>query len=120
MVLASGPNEAQALMSHFQNSVRDTVIGKRWICLDSERSTLHRVWAIIKESVVAMELVWLVFFELGDNMLMSGRVIPTIGEPPTPSFDSVLELSWHLCVCHLACRLRIKVYLNLTCHLGPI
>ena len=59
--------EAQALMSHFQNSVRDTAIGKRWICLDSERSTLHRVWAITKVSVVAMELVWLVFFfELGD------------------------------------------------------
>ena len=33
--------------SHWKkNSVRDTVIGKRWICSDSERSTLHRVWAI--------------------------------------------------------------------------
>ena len=30
--LASGPNEAQALMSHCKNSVRDTAIGKRWIC----------------------------------------------------------------------------------------
>ena len=30
-------------------------------------------------------------------MLMSGRIIPTIGEPPTPlSFDSVLEWSCHL------------------------
>ena len=28
---------------------------------------------------------------------MSGRIIPTIGEPPTPSsFDSALELSCHL------------------------
>ena len=28
-------------------------------------------------------------------MLMSGKVIPTIGEPPTPwSFDRALELSW--------------------------
>ena len=34
------------LMYHCKNSVRDTVIGKRWICSDSERSTLHRVWAI--------------------------------------------------------------------------
>ena len=34
-------------MSHCQeNSVRDKVIGKKWICSDSERSTLHRVWAI--------------------------------------------------------------------------
>ena len=47
MVLASGLNEAQALdVSLKKNSVRDTVIGKRWICSDSERSTLHRVWAI--------------------------------------------------------------------------
>ena len=39
-------NEAQVLdVSLQKNSVRDTVIGKRWICLDSE-STLHRVLAI--------------------------------------------------------------------------
>ena len=51
-------------------------------------------------------------------MLMSGRIIPTNGEPPTPlSFDSDLELSCHFWVCHLAYRLGIKVYLNLTCHL---
>ena len=30
--LASGPNKNQALMSHCKNSVRDTAIGKRWIC----------------------------------------------------------------------------------------
>ena len=35
------------LMSHpRKNSVRDKVIGKKWIYSDSERSTLHRVWAI--------------------------------------------------------------------------
>ena len=33
-------------MSHCKNSVRDTEIGKRWICSDSERSTLCRVWAM--------------------------------------------------------------------------
>ena len=33
------------------------------------------------------------------HRLRSGRIIPTIGESPTPqSFDSVLELSWHLWV----------------------
>ena len=31
------------------------------------------------------------------------------------SFDPALELSWHLWVCHLACWLRIKVQLKLTC-----
>ena len=45
--LASGPNEAQALDGLLKkNSVRDTAIGQMWICLDSERSTFHRVWAI--------------------------------------------------------------------------
>ena len=33
------------LMSHHRkNSVRDKVIGKKWVYL--ERNTLHRVWAI--------------------------------------------------------------------------
>ena len=41
------------------------------------------------------------------------------GTPTPPSFDPALELSCHLWVCLLAYRLGIKVYLNLTCHLGP-
>ena len=53
-------------MSYFQNSMRDTAIGKRWICLDSERSTLHRVWAITEESAVAMECGVVSFCGLGD------------------------------------------------------
>ena len=44
--LASGANEAQDLMSHPKNSVTDTMIGKRWVFSDAERSTLRRVWAI--------------------------------------------------------------------------
>ena len=41
------PNEAQALdVSLQKNSVRDTAIGKRWVCSDLERSTVHRVWAV--------------------------------------------------------------------------
>ena len=55
------------------------------------------------------------------HMLMSGRVIPAIGEPPTPpSADRALELFCQLWVCLLAYSLGIKVYSNLTCHLGPI
>ena len=64
--LASELNELQALMSHCKNSVRDTVIGKRWICSDSERSTLHRVWAITEESAGAMECGVASFLELGE------------------------------------------------------
>ena len=33
-------------MSYYKNSIRNTAIGKRGICLDLERSTLCRVWAI--------------------------------------------------------------------------
>jgi len=47
-------------------------------------------------------------------MLMSERIIPAIGEPPTPP-SFALELSCHLWVCLLVYRLGIKVYLN---HLG--
>ena len=56
-------------------------------------------------------VVWLVFLWPGwFHILMSGRITPTIGEPPTPwSFHSTLELLRHLWVCHLAWRLRIKV-----------
>ena len=42
------------------------------------------------------------------HMLMSGRIVPTIGKPPTlPSFDSAFELFCHLWVCLLAYRLGI-------------
>ena len=38
------------LMPHCRkNSVRDNVIGKKWIYSDSERSTRHRVWAITED-----------------------------------------------------------------------
>ena len=50
------------------------------------------------------------------HMIMSGKIIPKVGESPTTwSFDSTLELSRHLWVYHLACRLMIKVQLNLAC-----
>ena len=42
--LVSGPNGAQVLnvSSQKEFSERDKLIGKKWISLDSERSTLHR------------------------------------------------------------------------------
>ena len=46
------------------------------------------------------------------HMLMSGRIIPAIGEPPIPpSVDSAWELFCHLWVCLLAYRLGINVWL---------
>ena len=53
-------------MSDCKNSVRDTEIGKKRICSDSERSTLHRVWAITEETAAAMECGVVSFQELGD------------------------------------------------------
>ena len=77
-------------MFHCKNSVRDTVIDKRWIYLDSERSTLHRVWAFAEANSVAMDVVWLGFVSWVNSYLVSGGIIPTTGEQPTPlSFDSL-------------------------------
>ena len=46
------------LISHCRkNSVRDKAIGKKWIYSDSERSTLHRVWAIT-EDVCSGDEMW--------------------------------------------------------------
>ena len=49
------------LMSHCRkNSVRDKVIGKKWIYSDIESSTLQRVWAIA-EGKLGHE-IWCVSF----------------------------------------------------------
>ena len=40
----------RVLMSHGRkNSVRDKVIGKKWIYSDTEKSRLHRVWDIAED-----------------------------------------------------------------------
>ena len=45
---------------HRKNSVRDKVIGKKWICSDSERSTLYSV-GHCRGWVCPRNVVWLVF-----------------------------------------------------------
>ena len=49
------------LMPHCnrKNSVKDKVIGKKWIYSDSERSTLHRVWAITEGECSQAKCVFL-------------------------------------------------------------
>ena len=67
-----------------------------------------------------MELVWLGVVSGVNSYANEWEDHPTHGEALTPlSFDSDLELSCHLWLCHLVYRLVIKVYLNLTCHFGP-
>ena len=64
-VPVSGPNEAQVLGVSLQKySVRD--IAKRYICLDSERSTVHRMCAIAEG--VAMKCGVVSFCELGNEL----------------------------------------------------
>ena len=87
------------LMSHCKkNSVRDTAMDKRWICWDFKRSTLQECGPSQSGEQRPWNVVW--FSQAGLlHRLRSGRIIPTIGESPTPqSFDSVLELSRHLWV----------------------
>ena len=56
------------LMSHHRkNSVRDEVMGKKWIYSDSKRSTLHRVWAIAEGSAAAwLQCGMVSFYGLGN------------------------------------------------------
>ena len=63
--LVLGPNNARVLDVSLQNnSVRDTVIGKRWICSDLERSTLQEcgplnvVWLVFPSSVISYANEW--------------------------------------------------------------
>ena len=67
--LTSGPNEAQALMSHCKNSVRDTAIGKSdgfvWIQREAHSAgcgTLQRASASAMECGVAS------FCQLGESI----------------------------------------------------
>ena len=58
------------LMSHGRkNSVRDKMIGKKWIYSGTERSTLHRVWAVANAAT-----------KCGLVSFYRGRIIPTILE----------------------------------------
>ena len=41
--------------------MRDKVIGKKWVYSDSEKSTLHRVWAIAEGKCRHENVTWLVF-----------------------------------------------------------
>ena len=58
---------------------------------------IPRVWAITEGEGSGHGMWCGQFLKAGlFHMLMSRRIIPTAGEPPTPqSFDSTLELSWN-------------------------
>ena len=82
------------LMSHpRKNSVRDKVIGKKWIYSDSERNTLHRQSVCLRRGWVWLRnVVWLVFIgwvisyvnewkEMATHSSVLAWRIPGTGEP---------------------------------------
>ena len=102
------------LMSHHRrNSVRDKVIGQKWICL--ERSTLCRQWTgQLRRRQQAWNMAWLVFMGwVQFHRLMSGKIIPVISGkgwgfpgigPPLTFWPLMvgLKLSWCWWVWHLS------------------
>ena len=118
------------LMSHYRkNSVRNKVIGKKWIYSDSGRSTLHRVWDIAQGQWVRLRNVaWLVFIgwvisyanEWEDYSIYFGEEVEiSTGHCSDAQFLAVaqflglLTVPWNcqrcLWVCHFTCWLRIRV-----------
>ena len=98
-----------------ENSVRNKVIGKKWIYSDSERSTLlrqsmghSRVQCSLKNVIWLVFINWIISYandqEDYSNYFGKGRRFLGYGPLPTPwSFNGALELSWHLCMCHFTC-----------------
>ena len=102
------------LMSHHRrNSVRDKVIGQKWICL--ERGTLCRQWTgQLRRRQQAWNMAWLVFMGwVQFHRLMGGKIIPVISGkgwefpgigPPLTFWPLMvgLKLSWCWWVWHLS------------------
>ena len=110
-------------MSHCKNSVRDTVIRGWFVMIQREAHSAgcgpFAEGKGLGHGLRPWNLVWLGFASWVNSCANVWEDHPNHGEPHTPpSFDSALKLSCHLWVCHLAYRLGLKVYLNLTCHLG--
>ena len=120
------------LMSHCRkNSVRDRVIGKKWIYSDSERSTLHRQSVSHHRGrVQPWNVAWLVFLgwlisyaneweDYSNFFLEMGRDFQDLGHHP---LLGLLTVPWN---CHGTSRWVISFpdwgsRSSLICHLGPI
>ena len=113
---------------HRKNSVRDKVIGKKWIYLDTERSTLLQtegVWTISREWMQPRNLVWLVFIDwvissamggLFQLFLGGGGGFQDLGHWP---LLGLLTVAWN-CQGTSECVISFAVISSLLCHLGPI
>ena len=85
----------------------------------TEKHTLQGVGHSRGQGLGPRNVAWLGFASGVNSYADDGEDHPNHWGTTHSSFDSALELSCHLWVCLLAYRLGIKVYLNLTCHLGP-
>ena len=111
------------LMSHHRrNSVRNKVIGKKWIYSDSERSILHKqrvghrrgqgqpwnvAWLVFIGWVISYANEWEDYSNYFGERVEISRVW---GTAHSLVFWQCMELSWHLWVRHFTCWLRIKVW----------
>ena len=84
-----------------------------------EKHTLQGVGHCRGQVLKPWNVVWLGFASWVNSYATEWENHPNPWGTTHSSFDSALELSCHLWVCHLTYKLGIKVYLNLTCHLGP-
>ena len=80
----------------------------------TECAPSQRVSATAKYGMVSLYISWVISYVIEwedySNYFGEGQRFPGFGPLPTPwSFNSALELSWHLWVCHFTCWLRIKV-----------
>ena len=109
-------------MSHRRkNSVRDRVIGKKWIYSDTERSTFHRQSVgHPRRQVQPWNLVWLGFigwvishadeWEDYSSSFWEGVEISRMwATTHSLVFWQCLELSQHCSVCRFTCWLRMRV-----------
>ena len=113
-------NETQALMSHCKNSLRDKGIRGRFVRILRE-ATLQGVNHCRGQGLRPRYEVWLGFVRGWNSYANEWEDHPSHWGTTHSSlfWPCALELSCHLWLCLLAYRLGIKVYLNLTCHLGP-
>ena len=76
-----------------------------------EKHTLQGVGHFRGQVLLPWNVVWLGFASWVNSYANEWEDHPTHwGATHSPSLDSDLELSCQLWVCHLACRLEIKVY----------
>ena len=112
------------IAQHTSYSVRDKVIGKKWIYL--ENNTLHGQIGPPQKVRVASKCGVFSFYGLGNIIGWVGYYFNYLGEgieisrnwaitPFLVFWWSALEPPWSLWVCHWACWLGIKLQWKLTC-----